>query len=64
MSAGSSLSAIAVNIRNMLDFLALLLNTLYCGDDLKNLRDYIRGSSVDLIYLDPRSKRYHDVWEL
>ena len=48
----------------MLDFLALLLNTLYCGDDLKNLRDYIRGSSVDLIYLDPRSKRYHDVWEL
>jgi site-specific DNA-methyltransferase (adenine-specific) len=29
------------------------MNTLYYGDNLKILRDYIRDESVDLIYLDP-----------
>lgn len=28
-------------------------NTLYFGDNLKILRDYIKNESVDLIYLDP-----------
>ena len=28
-------------------------NTLYYGDNLKVLRDYIKDESVDLIYLDP-----------
>ncbi len=29
------------------------MNTLYYGDNLKILRDYIKGESVDLVYLDP-----------
>ena len=29
------------------------MNTLYCGDDLKTLREYIAGESVYLEYLDP-----------
>ena len=29
------------------------MNTLYYGDNLKILRDYIKDESVDLIYLDP-----------
>lgn len=29
------------------------MNHLYCGDNLKVLRDSIRDESVDLIYLDP-----------
>src|SRR5205814_3901765 len=29
------------------------MNTLYYGDNLKILRDYIKEESVDLIYLDP-----------
>ncbi|MEP6849774.1 MAG: hypothetical protein ABI999_13040 [Acidobacteriota bacterium] len=29
-----------------------LTNTLYHGDNLKILRDYIRDESVDLVYLD------------
>ena len=28
-------------------------NTLYCGDNLKILRQYLPDQSVDLIYLDP-----------
>ena len=28
------------------------MNTLYYGDNLKILRDYIKDESVDLIYLD------------
>jgi DNA modification methylase len=28
-------------------------NTLYYGDNLKVLREYIQDASVDLIYLDP-----------
>jgi site-specific DNA-methyltransferase (adenine-specific) len=31
------------------------MNTLYYGDNLKILRDYIKDESVDLIYLDPPS---------
>ena len=29
------------------------MNTLYNGDNLNILRDYIKDESVDLIYLDP-----------
>ena len=29
------------------------MNTLYYGDNLRILRDYIKDESVDLIYLDP-----------
>lgn len=29
------------------------MNTLYYGDNLNILRDYIKDESVDLIYLDP-----------
>ncbi len=29
------------------------MNDLYCGDNLKVLRDSIASESVDLIYLDP-----------
>ena len=31
------------------------MNTLYYGDNLKILRDYIKDESVDLIYLEPTS---------
>ena len=31
-------------------------NILYCGDNLDILRDYIKGETVDLIYLDPPFK--------
>ena len=39
------------------------MNTLYYGDNLKILRDYIVASSVDLIYLDPpfNSNRNYNV---
>lgn len=39
------------------------MNTLYYGDNLKVLRDYIRDESVDLIYLDPpfNSNRSYNV---
>jgi site-specific DNA-methyltransferase (adenine-specific) len=39
------------------------MNTLYYGDNLKILRDYIRDESVDLIYLDPplNSNRNYNV---
>ena len=30
-----------------------MANTLYYGDNLKVLREYVAGESVDLIYLDP-----------
>ena len=38
-------------------------NTLYYGDNLKILRDYIQDESVDLIYLDPpfNSNRSYNV---
>ena len=42
------------------------MNTLYYGDNLKILRDYISDESVDLIYLDPpfNSKRnYNDLFK-
>ena len=29
------------------------MNTLYYGDNLNILRRYVKGESVDLIYLDP-----------
>ena len=29
------------------------MNTLYYGDNLKILREYIKDESVDLVYLDP-----------
>jgi len=40
-----------------------LMNTLYYGDNLKILRDYIKDESVDLIYLDPpfNSNRNYNV---
>jgi len=31
------------------------MNTLYYGDNLNILREYIKDESVDLIYLDPQS---------
>ena len=39
------------------------MNTLYYGDNLKILRDYIKAESVDLIYLDPpfNSNRNYNV---
>jgi site-specific DNA-methyltransferase (adenine-specific) len=39
------------------------MNTLYYGDDLKILREYIAESCVDLIYLDPpfNSNRNYNV---
>ena len=39
------------------------MNTLYQGDNLKILRDYIKDESVDLIYLDPpfNSNRNYNV---
>ena len=39
------------------------MNTLYYGDNLKVLREYIRDESVDLIYLDPpfNSNRSYNV---
>ena len=35
----------------------LTKNTLYCGDNLDILREYIPDESVDLIYLDPPLKQ-------
>jgi site-specific DNA-methyltransferase (adenine-specific) len=39
------------------------MNTLYYGDNLKILREYIKDESVDLIYLDPpfNSNRSYNV---
>jgi len=39
------------------------MNTVYYGDKLKILRDYIKDESVDLIYLDPpfNSNRNYNV---
>ena len=39
------------------------MNTLYYGDNLNILRDYIKDASVDLIYLDPpfNSSRNYNV---
>lgn len=39
------------------------MNTLYYGDNLNILRDYIKGKSVDLVYLDPpfNSNRNYNV---
>jgi len=39
------------------------MNTLYYGDNLKILRDYIKDESVDLVYLDPpfNSNRNYNV---
>jgi 16S rRNA G966 N2-methylase RsmD len=39
------------------------MNTLYYGDNLKILRDYIKDESVNLIYLDPpfNSNRNYNV---
>lgn len=39
------------------------MNTLYYGDNLKILRDYIKDESIDLIYLDPpfNSNRNYNV---
>jgi len=36
------------------------MNTLYYGDNLKILRDYIKDESVDLIYLDPPFNSYRN----
>jgi len=38
------------------------MNTLYYGDNLKILRDYIKDETVDLVYLDPpfNSKRNYN----
>lgn len=39
------------------------MNTLYYGDNLKILREYIKNESVDLVYLDPpfNSNRNYNV---
>src|SRR5437868_12917443 len=39
------------------------MNTLYYGDNLKILREYIKDESVDLVYLDPpfNSNRNYNV---
>lgn len=39
------------------------MNTLYYGDNLNILREYIKDESVDLIYLDPpfNSNRNYNV---
>ena len=39
------------------------MDTLFYGDNLNILRDYIKDESVDLIYLDPpfNSNRNHNV---
>lgn len=39
------------------------MNTLYYGDNLKILRDYVRNETVDLVYLDPpfNSSRSYNV---
>lgn len=39
------------------------MNTLYYGDNLKILREYVKVDSVDLIYLDPpfNSNRNYNV---
>ena len=39
------------------------MNTLYYGDNLKILRDYLKDESVDLVYLDPpfNSNRNYNV---
>ena len=39
------------------------MNTLYYGDNLKILRDYIKDETVDLVYLDPpfNSNRNYNV---
>ena len=39
------------------------MNTLYYGDNLKILREYIKDETVDLIYLDPpfNSNRNYNV---
>ncbi len=39
------------------------MNTLYYGDNLKILRDYIKDESVDFVYLDPpfNSNRNYNV---
>ena len=31
----------------------IFMNTLYYGDNLKILREYIKDERIDLIYLDP-----------
>ena len=36
------------------------MNTLYHGDNLKILRDYIKDESVDLVYLDPPFTNNYD----
>ena len=48
----------------------IVKNTLYFGDNLTVLRDYIANESVDLIYLDPPfksnqdfSRAFSDTWE-
>ena len=47
----------------MLHFTSAPMNTLYYGDNLKILRDYIKDESVDLVYLDPpfNSNRNYNV---
>ena len=30
------------------------MNTVYFGDDLKNLQDHVEDETVGLIYLDPQ----------
>jgi len=43
--------------------ISLVNNTLFYGDNLKILQDYISEESVDLIYLDPsfNSNRNYNV---
>ena len=42
----------------------IIENTLFYGDNLSILRDYIPTESIDLIYIDPplKSSRTYNVW--
>jgi hypothetical protein len=54
---------LSLSVKFLLNLTLLPMNTLYYGDNLKILRDYIKDESVDLIYLDPpfNSNRNYNV---
>lgn len=50
-------------VYNCPKFVHASMNTLYYGDNLKILREYIKDETVDLVYLDPpfNSNRNYNV---
>lgn len=48
----------------MTDRQPITMNTLYYGDNLKILREYIPTESMDLIYLDPPFNSNRNYYEL